>query len=123
MSLENKIRNFQIINERLFPRVYTKEHMAFLVSQCHSELSELYNASRNYLGRELSPEKVGTREELIDEFGDTLGVLLAIGRVMNINIEEGLDTVTKKLIQLELNKKQQQNVNTSTNYSKESIIQ
>jgi uncharacterized protein YabN with tetrapyrrole methylase and pyrophosphatase domain len=89
------------------------------VAQCHSELSEFYNASRNYLGRELSPEKTGTREDMIDELGDTLGVLLAICRVTNITPEEALDMVTEKLLQLELKK----NANTSTNDSQESGIQ
>lgn len=117
--LDKKIAYFHEINSRLFPRTYTKQDTAFLIAQCHSELSELYNASRNFLGREHSPEKTGGREELVDEFGDTLGVLLAISRVMNISIEEALDTVTKKLLQLEFNK----NANTSTNNYKEPNIE
>jgi NTP pyrophosphatase (non-canonical NTP hydrolase) len=118
LVLTHKIEQFQEVNSRIFPREFTKSHIAFLTAQCHSELSELYNASRNFLGREMSPEKTGGREELVDEFGDTLGVLLAIGRVMNISLEEALDTVTAKLIQLETKK----NANTVADHNQEPYL-
>jgi uncharacterized protein YabN with tetrapyrrole methylase and pyrophosphatase domain len=111
--LQKKIDEFQKVNSRIFPREFTKTHMAFLTVQLHSELSELYNEIRSTLGREMSPEKTSSREKLVDEYGDVFGVFLAMGRVMNITPEEALDMVTKKLLQLELNK----NANTSTDNS------
>lgn len=118
-SLSDKIEKFHTVNSRLFPRDFNKPHMAFLIAQCHSELSEFYNEARSFLGREVSPEKVSSREKMVDELGDTIGVLLAICRVTNITPEEALDMVTEKLIQLELKK----NANTPTNNFKEPDIQ
>lgn len=99
MLIEYKIEQIIKLNQLLWPdrTLATKESMSGLFAQMLEEAGEFRQATRNYLGRKYAPEKKGTINDIIEEGGDLLSLVLVVLWIYDIDIFEALDRVIAKL--------------------------
>jgi NTP pyrophosphatase (non-canonical NTP hydrolase) len=109
MTLENKIKKIHKLNCEMFPENATLSMDAIrrLVAQAVEELGEVHGAARSYFGRKYSPKKTATLNHLSEEVGDCATMILLIGHLFGISLEDSLDRVIQKLEYLKIKKSEE----------------
>jgi NTP pyrophosphatase (non-canonical NTP hydrolase) len=73
------------------------EQIDHLLGTLLEEAGEFRSAIRSFIGRPFSPEKKGSREHMVEEFGDTLIPLVALSHMTGISFAEALQAAQTKL--------------------------
>lgn len=68
-----------------------------LLSTLLEEAGEFRGATRSVLGRQFNPEKMASKDHMIEEFGDMLVPIIALSKMTGITFESALDVAIEKL--------------------------
>lgn len=87
------------LNASLWPDRMNRDMLTMdrLTAQAAEEAGEVHGALRSYFGREYSPEKTATLEDVAEELGDVMGLYFMIGAIMEVTPEHALELMVTKL--------------------------
>ena len=77
--------------------IFNINELDHLIGTLIEETGEYRQACRSFLGRPFSPEKVASKEHMVEELGDILVPVIALSNQSGISFEEALEVAYQKL--------------------------